>query len=73
MGRLPDGHAFAVLPDAGDGRLEEAWPLVAGCAPDLPLHAGTGAAVPEPGGPAGALAQARYALTSALTTAPDAS
>ncbi|MFC9283932.1 helix-turn-helix domain-containing protein [Streptomyces collinus] len=73
VGRLPDGHAFAVLPDPADDRLEEAWPLVAGCAPDVSLHAGTGAAVPESGGLAGALAQARYALTSARTTAPDAS
>lgn len=29
--------------------------------------------MPEPGGLAGVPAQARYALTSALTTAPDAS
>ncbi|MEU6201615.1 helix-turn-helix domain-containing protein [Streptomyces sp. NPDC047061] len=70
VGRLPDGTAFAVLPAQSVG---EAWELVAGCEPGVPLHGGTGAVAAGPGELAGALAQARYALTSARATAPDAS
>ncbi|MFJ9867081.1 helix-turn-helix domain-containing protein [Streptomyces sp. NPDC101165] len=73
VGRLPDGCAFAVLPGAYDGVLGEVWSLVAGCAPEVALHGGTGAPTDGPEGLGGALAQARYALTSARTTAPDAS
>ncbi|MER5794895.1 PucR family transcriptional regulator [Streptomyces sp. NPDC001980] len=72
VGRLPDGGAFAVLPDV-EGPLDEVWSLVAGCDPGVPLHGGTGVTAAGPGGLAGALAQARYALTSARATAPDAS
>ncbi|MFG2969004.1 PucR family transcriptional regulator [Streptomyces sp. NPDC048288] len=70
VGRLPDGTAFAVLP-AGD--LGDVWALVAGCEPGVPLHGGTGTAAAGTAGLTGALAQARYALASARTTAPDAS
>ncbi|MGW7548550.1 PucR family transcriptional regulator [Streptomyces sp. NPDC054770] len=70
VGRLPDGTAFAVLPAADIGA---AWELVAGCEPGVPLHGGTGSVAAGPGELSGALAQARYALTSARTTAPDAS
>ncbi|MEU9342443.1 helix-turn-helix domain-containing protein [Streptomyces sp. NPDC048278] len=75
VGRLPDGGAFAVLPDTPDTEepLDEVWALVAGCDPGVPLHGGTGPAATGPGGLAGALAQARYALTSARATGPDAS
>ncbi|MFG2886541.1 helix-turn-helix domain-containing protein [Streptomyces sp. NPDC048297] len=77
VGRLPDGCAFAVLPgalDGGlDGALDEVWSRVAACAPGVPLHGGTGAPAVGAEGLDGALAQARYALTSARTTAPDAS
>ncbi|MFK0286246.1 helix-turn-helix domain-containing protein [Streptomyces sp. NPDC090499] len=72
VGRLPDGGAFAVLPATQDPPAE-AWSLVAGCDLGVPLHGGTGVATAGPAGLAGALAQARYALTSARTTAPDAS
>ncbi|WP_217554546.1 PucR family transcriptional regulator [Streptomyces sp. GbtcB6] len=68
VGRLPDGTAFAVLPAESIG---EAWELVAGCEPGVPLHGGTGSVAAGPGELAGA--QARYALTSARATAPDAS
>ncbi|MFI1366149.1 helix-turn-helix domain-containing protein [Streptomyces griseochromogenes] len=73
VGLLPDGCAFAVLAGGPDGLLGEVWPLVAACAPDVALHGGTGAHATGPEGLGGALAQARYALTSARTTAPDAS
>ncbi|MGW0883394.1 PucR family transcriptional regulator [Streptomyces sp. NPDC002671] len=73
VGRLPDGCAFAVLAgDLGAG-LDEVWPLVAGCAPGVVLYGGTGAPAAGPGDLTGALAQARYALSSARTSAPDAS
>ncbi|MFD5799482.1 PucR family transcriptional regulator [Streptomyces diastatochromogenes] len=73
VGRLPDGGAFALLSGVSDGVLGEGWSLVAGCAPEVALHGGTGAPADGPEGLGGALAQARYALTSARTTAPDAS
>ncbi|MFE1885723.1 PucR family transcriptional regulator [Streptomyces diastatochromogenes] len=73
MGRLPDGCAFAVLSGVSDGVLGEGWALVAGCAPEVALHGGTGAPADGPEGLGGALAQAQYALTSVRTTAPDAS
>ncbi|WBO67650.1 helix-turn-helix domain-containing protein [Streptomyces camelliae] len=73
VGRLPDGSAFAVLSGVPGGWAEEVWPLVADCAPGVLLHGGTGAPAAGPGELAGALAQARYALTSARTTVPDAS
>ncbi|MEU6508319.1 helix-turn-helix domain-containing protein [Streptomyces sp. NPDC046942] len=73
VGRLPDGSAFAVLSGVPGGWAEEVWPLVADCAPGVLLHGGTGAPAAGPEELAGALAQARYALTSARTTVPDAS
>ncbi|OXZ00270.1 PucR family transcriptional regulator [Streptomyces diastatochromogenes] len=73
VGWLPDGCAFAVLSGVSDGVLGEVWSLVAGCAPEVALHGGTGAPADGPEGLGGALAQAQYALTSARTTAPDAS
>ncbi|MFI2205172.1 PucR family transcriptional regulator [Streptomyces sp. NPDC020192] len=73
VGRLPDGCAFAVLSGVPDGWADEVWSPVADCAPGVVLHGGTGAPAAGPEGLAGALAHARYALTSARTTAPDAS
>ncbi|MER6571103.1 helix-turn-helix domain-containing protein [Streptomyces sp. NPDC001093] len=73
VGRLPDGCAFAVLCGAPAGWADEAWPLVADCVPGVVLHAGIGMPAAAPEGLGGALARARYALTSARTTAPDAS
>ncbi|WP_435223540.1 PucR family transcriptional regulator [Streptomyces sp. Tue6028] len=70
VGRLPDGVAFAVLPDAGPAALADIWPLVTACAPDIPLHAGTGSPAREAQHLTHALAEARYALASARTTAP---
>ncbi|OIK06570.1 helix-turn-helix domain-containing protein [Streptomyces monashensis] len=73
VGRLPDGGAFAVLPGVPDGWADEVWPLVAGCVPGVVLHGGTGAPAAGPDELGAALGRARYALTSARTTAPDAS
>lgn len=79
LGRLPDGTAFAVVSesdvprDAAPVTLAEAWELVAACDPAVPLHSGTGSPAAGPGQLAGALAQARYALDSARSTAPGAS
>ncbi|OLZ72254.1 PucR family transcriptional regulator [Streptomyces sp. IMTB 2501] len=74
VGRLPDGCAFAVLAGGvADGWADEAWQLVADCAPGVVLHGGMGVPAAEPEGLGGALAQARYALTSARSTAPGAS
>ncbi|KOV57037.1 helix-turn-helix domain-containing protein [Streptomyces sp. MMG1121] len=73
VGRLPDGCAFAVLSGVPAGWADEVWPLVEDCAPGVVLHGGTGTSAAGPEGLGGALAQARYALTSARTTAPDAS
>ncbi|MFJ9632742.1 helix-turn-helix domain-containing protein [Streptomyces sp. NPDC101175] len=69
VGRLPDGTAFAVLPGDAADALRDAWPLVAGSEPAVPLHGGTGTPVPGARELNGALAQARYALTSARGTA----
>ncbi|MET8745970.1 PucR family transcriptional regulator [Streptomyces sp. NPDC004728] len=71
VGRLPDGTAFAVVHGAVD--VSEVWPLIAACEPSVPLHGGNGRPAAEPRELAGALAEARYALTSARNTAPDAS
>ncbi|MET9146833.1 helix-turn-helix domain-containing protein [Streptomyces sp. NPDC004042] len=72
VGRLPDGGAFAVLPEETAAALAEVWPRVAGCDPGL-LHGGLAAPTAEAAGLPGALAEARYALASARTSAPDAS
>ncbi|MFJ7198604.1 MULTISPECIES: PucR family transcriptional regulator [unclassified Streptomyces] len=71
IGRLPDGTAFAVVHGAVD--VSGVWPLIAACEPSVPLHGGNGRPAAEPQDLAGALAEARYALTSARNTAPDAS
>ncbi|WEO98689.1 helix-turn-helix domain-containing protein [Streptomyces sp. FXJ1.172] len=73
VGRLPDGCAFAVVSGAPGGWADEVWSLVADCVPGVVLHGGTGAPAAGPEGLGGALAQARYALTSARTTSPGAS
>ncbi|KPI05249.1 transcriptional regulator, CdaR [Actinobacteria bacterium OK074] len=76
VGRLPDGTAFAVLPADPDPLaqdLQRIWALVATAEPALPLHGGTGETAAGPADLPGALAQARYGLASARTTAPDAS
>ncbi|MEU4926078.1 helix-turn-helix domain-containing protein [Streptomyces yokosukanensis] len=73
VGRLPDGCAFAVISgDLAAGRAGEAWALVADSVPGVVLHGGVGAPAAEPEGLGGALAQARYALASARSMAPDA-
>ncbi|MGW1214266.1 PucR family transcriptional regulator [Streptomyces sp. NPDC002499] len=73
VGRLPDGTAFAVVSaDTAEG-LAACWQLVAGCRPDVPLHGGIAAPAANASALPGALAEARYALNSARTTAPDAS
>ncbi|MGI5405718.1 PucR family transcriptional regulator [Streptomyces chartreusis] len=73
VGRLTDGTAFAVVPGGLPAGFGEVWPLVAGCEPSVPLHGGAGSPAAGPEGLAGALAEARYALASARSTAPDAS
>ncbi|WP_326668896.1 PucR family transcriptional regulator [Streptomyces sp. NBC_01257] len=72
VGRLPDGTAFAVALGTADG-LGEVWPRVAACEPSVPLHGGTGAPAAGPQDLAAALAEARFALASAQSTAPRAS
>ncbi|WP_225826446.1 PucR family transcriptional regulator [Streptomyces naphthomycinicus] len=73
VGRLPDGGAFAVLPEDAVADLVGAWPLVAACEPDVLLHGGLAAPTIEATGLPGALTEARYALASARATAPGAS
>ncbi|MDV9174097.1 helix-turn-helix domain-containing protein, partial [Streptomyces sp. W16] len=73
VGRLPDGTAFAVVAGAEAGALHEVWPLVAAAEAAVPLYGGTGVPVAEAKDLNGALAQARYALTSARGTARDGS
>ncbi|WP_019075750.1 helix-turn-helix domain-containing protein [Streptomyces hokutonensis] len=69
VGRLPDGTAFAVVTQGEAEAFREVWSLVAGGEAAVPLYGGTGAAVAEAKGLDGALAQARYALSSARGTA----
>ncbi|MFF8024592.1 hypothetical protein ACFZDJ_26535 [Streptomyces sp. NPDC007896] len=73
MGRLTDGTAFAVVPQTEDaaGGWAEFWPLVAACEPSIPRHGGIGSPAAGPQDLNGALSEARYALASARTTAPD--
>lgn len=72
VGRLPEGAAFAVVAGPGAVALDEVWLRVAACDPDRPLHGGTGAPAAAPAALTTALAEARYALTSARSTAPGA-
>ncbi|MZD09932.1 PucR family transcriptional regulator, partial [Streptomyces sp. SID5785] len=79
---LPPGTAFAVGAGSGEALavvrdaerlgalLADAWPLVGGCRPDTPLHAGVSAAVAEPGALPAAVTQARYACTVAARRSP---
>ncbi|MEU3027978.1 PucR family transcriptional regulator [Streptomyces incarnatus] len=53
--------------------LGEVWPRVAACGRPLPLHGGTGSPATDLRDLPRALAEARYALASARSTAPDAS
>ncbi|WP_327405549.1 helix-turn-helix domain-containing protein [Streptomyces sp. NBC_01288] len=69
VGRLPDGAAFAVVSGAEADALHEVWPLVAAAEPAVPLYGGTGAPVAGARELNGALAEARYALASARSTA----
>ncbi|MFI6466545.1 helix-turn-helix domain-containing protein [Streptomyces sp. NPDC050538] len=70
VGRLPDGVAFAVVAGGAEAdALHEVWPLVAGAEPAVPLYGGTGAPVDTAQALNGALAEARYALASARSTA----
>ncbi|MEU6114171.1 PucR family transcriptional regulator [Streptomyces sp. NPDC047117] len=73
VGRLPDGTAFAVLSEEAAAGLADTWPLVAACEPDVLLHGGLASRATAVSGLPGALAEARYALTSARTTAPTTS
>ncbi|MFH8336489.1 PucR family transcriptional regulator [Streptomyces sp. AM6-12] len=73
VGRLPDGTAFAVLPEDAARGLGETWRPVAACAPDILLYGGLSSPANAVTGLPGCLAQARYALTSARTTAPGTS
>ncbi|MFB7507402.1 PucR family transcriptional regulator [Streptomyces broussonetiae] len=68
VGRLPDGTAFAVLPEDAAAGLAEIWPLVAACEPEIVLHGGLASPATQPTGLPGALAEARYALSSARST-----
>ncbi|ANP51727.1 hypothetical protein J2Z21_009448 [Streptomyces griseochromogenes] len=40
VGRLPDGSAFAVVPEDAAAALVRIWPLVAACEPDVLPHGG---------------------------------
>ncbi|MGW6398018.1 helix-turn-helix domain-containing protein [Streptomyces sp. NPDC055134] len=75
VGQLPDGTAFAVIAGAGavSEALADVWPLLAAGEPSDPLHAGIASPAAAPRNLNGALSEARYALTSARTTAPGAS
>ncbi|MFE7174385.1 hypothetical protein [Streptomyces sp. NPDC057616] len=81
LGPLPDGLAFAVVPEDDAVRIADAWPRVTAGAPNVPVHAGIGAAAHGTGGARagtpdggaalnGAPAEAGYVLASASTTAP---
>ncbi|MFI5855752.1 PucR family transcriptional regulator [Streptomyces parvulus] len=72
VGSLPGGTAFAVLPEEAAAGLAPAWPLVCAAEPGTPVHAGLSAPSAGPAGLPGALAEARYALAAARTTAPAA-
>lgn len=72
----PGGQAMAVLAheeiaefDVKE-RLGEVWPLVHGCRPESPLHAGVSEPVATPAGLNAGLVQAGYTLAAARTTAP---
>jgi len=69
VGRLPDGTAFAVVTRGEVDALSEVWPLVAAGEAAVPLYGGTGAPVDAAKELNGALAEARYALASARSTA----
>ncbi|WP_019059365.1 helix-turn-helix domain-containing protein [Streptomyces prunicolor] len=69
VGRLPDGTAFAVVTRGEVDALSEVWPLVAAGEAAVPLYGGTGAPVAVAKELNGALAEARYALASARSTA----
>ncbi|WP_033286999.1 helix-turn-helix domain-containing protein [Streptomyces sp. NRRL F-525] len=69
VGRLADGTAFAVVGGVEVGALQDVWPLVASAENGVPLYGGTGAPVDTAQALNGALAEARYALASARSTA----
>ncbi|WP_369148894.1 PucR family transcriptional regulator [Streptomyces sp. R44] len=75
----PEGEAVAVLAHERDQegeevsvRLREVWPLLHACRPGAALHAGVSDPVRRPADLRSALAQARYALGGARSTAPAA-
>ncbi|MFD3441596.1 PucR family transcriptional regulator [Streptomyces sp. NPDC058685] len=51
-------------------RLQEIWPLIHACRPEAPLHAGLSLPTHSAADLRSALAQARYALAAARSTAP---
>ncbi|WP_405994660.1 helix-turn-helix domain-containing protein [Streptomyces sp. NBC_00986] len=69
VGRLADGTAFAVVGGVEVGALQDVWPLVASAENGVPLYGGTGASVDIAQALNGDLAEARYALASARSTA----
>ncbi|MFE0648401.1 PucR family transcriptional regulator [Streptomyces sp. NPDC059534] len=75
---LVEGEAVAVLAheaDAGgevSAGLRETWPLLHACRPGAALHAGVSDPVHKAADLPNALAQARYALAGARSTAPEA-
>ncbi|MFJ5265052.1 PucR family transcriptional regulator [Streptomyces sp. NPDC088387] len=74
MGNLPDGTAFAVLPETAEvAALDVGWRLVAAHDPAVLLHGGIGSPAATPGDLPGALTESRYALASSRGTTPDAS
>ncbi|WP_439946025.1 PucR family transcriptional regulator [Streptomyces sp. BBFR109] len=73
VARLPDGTAFAVLPEDAAPELARVWPLVAAADPGVPLHGGLAAPAADAAALPGALAEARYALTAARTIGAGAS
>ncbi|MEU6566118.1 PucR family transcriptional regulator [Streptomyces parvulus] len=70
VGRLPGGTAFAVLPEEAAAGLAPVWPPVCAAEPGTLVHAGLSAPSAGVAGLPGALAEARYALAAARTTAP---
>ncbi|MFJ2738791.1 PucR family transcriptional regulator [Streptomyces sp. NPDC087440] len=72
VGTTPDAEVVAVLRSTEDdlAELRAAWPLVQGCRPEIPLHAGLSTLVMEPSGLRAALGQARFALAAARRSSP---
>ncbi|MFF1695828.1 PucR family transcriptional regulator [Streptomyces sp. NPDC058257] len=75
VGTTLEAESVAIVRSDGDGddgasSLRALWPLLNGCRPEAPLHAGVSALTAEPAGLRAALAQARYALAAARHDSP---